>query len=166
MSSKDTRREAYQNLAFCAFVYAVAFVLYFGAKDLPPPRFEPLGSAALPNAIAVILTVLASFILVPALLTLHRARKAEADSNEGVGLLGEYAVWRGLAIFAVLVTYVAALDFFRSGFVITTTIVVTVISGIFVGLRPKSLILHAIGGFCLAMILMLVFTKILYVDLT
>ena len=51
----DRLRSIIADLLLAIFAFLAAVILLIGASDLPPPRFEPLGSAALPRILAVII---------------------------------------------------------------------------------------------------------------
>ncbi|HMB48093.1 MAG TPA: tripartite tricarboxylate transporter TctB family protein [Afifellaceae bacterium] len=55
---------ARQDICLVAIVILIGGVLYYGALDIPPPRFDPLGSAAVPKTIAVSLAVLAVLLFI------------------------------------------------------------------------------------------------------
>ena len=52
-------REIVVDLALAAFALAGAGLLYYGSSGLPPPRFEPMGSAAVPRILASLLVLFA-----------------------------------------------------------------------------------------------------------
>ena len=58
------------DIALAAAVSAFAGLLWWQSLAIPPPFFDPLGSAAVPRAIALILAVLSVLVLARALLAL------------------------------------------------------------------------------------------------
>lgn len=143
------------DLALAAFVICGAVLLFIGAADLPPPRFEPLGSAAVPRILGVVLIGLALIVAVRAV---WRARDTpdETEPNDA-------SPARGAIVFAALIAYVAALDFGRVPFVPATTLFVMV-SGMAmhrVGWRPA--LVFAALGLVLAAALSWVFATFLYI---
>ena len=58
------------DIALAAAVSAFAGLLWWQSLAIPPPFFDPLGSAAVPRAIALILAVLSILVLARALLAL------------------------------------------------------------------------------------------------
>lgn len=55
---------AKRDLYLIAILFLIGGVLYLGALDIPPPRFDPLGSAAVPKTIAICLIVLAVLLAI------------------------------------------------------------------------------------------------------
>ena len=101
---RDATRQTIADIILAVLVAAGAALLFIGAAELPPPRFEPLGSAALPRILGTLLIFFAVILVIRALLRL-RAGQASAAAPSGADPR------RGALVFVALVLYVAALDF-------------------------------------------------------
>lgn len=149
------------DLALASLVIAGAAVLFVGAADLPPPRFEPLGSAAMPRILGTIMIVLAALVAVRALSRLRAPAIAEAAPDTPGDRA--YDPWRGAVVLVALIAYVAALDFGRIPFVYATTAFVAV-AGLAMGrASPKSALIYAALGLVVALVLSYVFETYLYI---
>lgn len=94
------RRLDAADLLMIGFVVAVCAILLIGANFIPPPMFDPVGSAALPRAVAVALLLLVGIFLVTRL----RGRPGESRSG-----LSDIAMGRGAVITLLLVVAYGAL---------------------------------------------------------
>jgi putative tricarboxylic transport membrane protein len=149
------------DLALAAFVIAGAVILFVGAADLPPPRFEPLGSAAMPRILGAIMVALALTVAARAVLRLRGATPPEAPPLPGDAR--ESDPWRGAVVLVALIAYVAALDFGRVPFVYATTAFVTV-AGLAMGrVGLRSAAFFAALGLGVALTLGYVFETYLYI---
>ena len=133
-------------------------ILFIGAADLPPPRFEPMGSAAMPKILATIMILLALVIGARAVSKLG----ITPDHTRAEPLA---PVWRSAFVFAALVIYVAALDFGRVPFVVATTGFVAA-AGLIIGkFSPKAAALFAGLGLCVSTLIYFVFTHFLFIQI-
>ena len=98
-----TRQAALGDLALCGAVAIGAALLLIGAADLPPPRFDPLGSAALPRGLAVIMLLFAAWIAFGAIRALTAGVPAPPKDTGPA----EVKPLRGVIVFAALVAFVA-----------------------------------------------------------
>ena len=146
------------DLVLAALVVAGAAVLFVGAADLPPPRFEPLGSAALPRILATILIVLAVLVAIRAVLRLRAAAPAPAAESEARPVLGAL-------VFAVLIAYVAALDFGRAPFVPATGVFLGAVGLILSRGSLRAGGVYAVLGVALGAALSFVFSRFLYISI-
>lgn len=152
------RREAFADLVFAGLVIGAAMILFIGAADLPPPRFEPMGSAAVPKILGMIMVLLALAIGGRAILKL-RVLPADAPIEQMVPF------WRGGAVFVSLVLYVAALDFGRVPFVLATTIFITAAGMIMGKINLRSAGFFAGLGICVSTLIYFVFTHFLFIQI-
>lgn len=124
----EAKRRSIADLVLSVLVTAGAVLLFIGAADLPPPRFEPLGSAAAPRILGLLLLVFAASLAMRAVLRLKRGwtveptEKSDADPR------------KGFLVLVALVVYVFALDVLRAPFVPATTVFVTIV-GLSIGAR-------------------------------
>jgi putative tricarboxylic transport membrane protein len=154
----DATRRNIADLALAALVAAGAGLLFIGAAELPPPRFEPLGSAALPRILGALLILFALILSARALLRLRRGGGAEEAPSRAEPR-------RGALVFAALVVYVAALDFVRLPFVPATTLFVTA-TGLAIGARTwRNLAVFAGLGLALSLGISTILTRFLYITI-
>lgn len=167
-------------LAVCAI--AGAALLFWGASELPPPRFEPLGSAALPRILGAAIGVMALIIAVSAIFRLRSRSEAasgirtsastenvsvnveDLDNEEAPANLVERPI-QGTLVLVALVLYVASLDMLRVPFLAATTLFMIAIGLILNGLRVRSVVAFGILGFLLGFGIRFVFTRYLFIDL-
>lgn len=155
------------DLLFGLAVLALAAVVWWGAASLPPPRYEPLGSAALPRGLAVAMAGLALVVIVRAVLrrpavtgqavVSERAAASDAGFRRRPG--------RAAGAFALLVAYVLVLDLGLASFVPASCVAFILIGGVLTGFEWRRL--PWLAGFVILLViaLQLVFTRIFYIDL-
>lgn len=156
MTSKKSR--AIGDLLLLAAIGVGVVVLFVGASTLPPPRFEPLGSAAMPRilgAILVLLSLPVAYAAIRDLLTPDASGKKSALKLP----------FAGVFVFAALVIYVAALDFGKMSFIPTTTVFVAAAGMAIDKISLRILAIYGGLGLVLASALSYVFTNFLYVQL-
>lgn len=156
-ASATLKVRAIGDLALAACVIAGASILFIGASSLPPPRFEPLGSAAMPRILGSILIAFALMIALRAVLTLAKP-DGQSISEAGVQL-----PYRGIIIFALLVTYIAALDFVRVPFAVATTLFVMCAGMTMHRVSLRSALVHGALGLFLSLFLDYIFSTYLFV---
>lgn len=155
-----TRKAAFGDLALCAAVAVGAAALLIGAAKLPPPRFDPLGSAALPRALAAIMLFFAAWIAVSAVLALlRRGRPVEQAPTTGT----EVNPWRGVFVFAALIAFIAALDVFRVHLIPAATVFMAVIGLVVSGPTWRTALIYGLFGLGLSSVLTWVMSNFLYV---
>ncbi len=173
---------AWVDLALVLAVLAGAGLLFVGASTLPPPRFEPMGSAALPRILGGLLVFFAMIIAIKAIWQLRgsadsnvvsdktddtasstsSANSAIKSDSEESALTGQL---RGICVFACLILYIVALDILQWPFIPVTAAFVTVVGTALSPQRLQALWKFALFGLVLAAGLYLVMTRFLYVDL-
>jgi len=141
------------DLYLCSFTAIIALALYIGASLLPPPFFDPLGSAAVPKAVAVILAVLASLVLWPAW-----KNHTVANTGRGSGLI------KGALIVLLAFVYTWLLDQRLTPFWIATLIFVP-LAGATISSSRSVLVVNLLIGAVLGIGGQLVFTRFFYIDL-
>ena len=170
---------AWVDLALVLAVLAGAGLLFLGASTLPPPRFEPMGSAALPRILGGLLVLFALIIAIKAVWQLRdsasstdtdsstvdapadKAAASEPQSAEAA-LSGQL---RGVVVFSSLILYIAALDVLQWPFIPVTAAFVSIVGTTLSQQRLQALWKFAMFGLLLAAGLYLVMTRFLYVDL-
>lgn len=152
------------DLALAAAVLAAAALLFVGASSLPPPRFEPMGSAALPRILGGLLAVFAVIVGARAALRLLRSGEAPVTTDTPSDASNSSPV-RTLVVLVALIAYVTALDVLAWPFVPVTAAFVLVLGATLASRRPRTLAIFAVYGTVLAFALHALFTRFLYVDL-
>lgn len=153
----NIKARALGDLALAACVIAGAGILFVGASSLPPPRFEPLGSAAMPRILGTILIILALTVALRAAFTLVR------NGSENPREAALQLPYRGIIVFVLLVAYIAALDFARVPFAIATTLFVMCAGMTMHQVSLRSALVHGALGLVLSLSLDYVFSTYLYV---
>ncbi|ASJ72011.1 tripartite tricarboxylate transporter TctB family protein [Granulosicoccus antarcticus] len=168
---------AWVDLALVLAVLTGAGLLFVGASTLPPPRFEPMGSAALPRILGGLLIFFALIIAVKAIRQLrYTSQNNDCDSSatdtppgKPSGVDAEESPFsgqlRGLCIFATLITYVFALDILQWPFIPVTAAFVTIVGTVLSHQRRQASWKFALFGLLLGAALYMVMTRFLYVDL-
>ena len=146
------------DLQFAAFTVAVAVVLLVGASVLPPPLFDPLGSAAVPQALAVILLALSASVVWSAWKA-RRARMGARTTSDWGGLL------RGAAIVGLTALYAALLEARFVPFWLATALFVPLGAFILAGREPRVLGVSLVLALVLGVGGQFVFTRFFYIDL-
>lgn len=165
LRSSDGRRD----IALAVAILAFSALVYWQALDLPPPRYEPMGSAALPKALSVIMAVLALLLMARALWP-RSAKEVEvaapieksADPTPGI----TRRPWLAGFTFAATAAYVAVLDLKLLGYPLATALYLAASCLMLTrGDRRqwRWIVPFAIG---LSLVCYLVFTRIFYIDLS
>ena len=155
----EAKRRAFADLVLSLLVVAGAVVLFIGAAELPPPRFEPLGSAAAPRILGALLLMFASVLAIRAVLRLKNgwiappAQTSDADPR------------KGFLVLVALVVYVFALDILRAPFVPATTVFVMVV-GLSIGTRTlQNVGIFAVLGLVLSFSISTILSRFLYITI-
>ena len=154
------------DIVLALAVIALAVVLYIGTLSLPPAKWEPLGSAAVPRGLCVIMSCLAAVVLARAVLVLRKgAPKARASAPANADESFERRPWTAVAMLVLVVLYVAAMNLRVLGFVEATVAFLVALCLVFTRAQRRQI--PWIVGFALVIALgnYMVFTHFLYVDL-
>lgn len=157
----DEERPPLVDVVLALAVLAFAGTVWWGTADLPPPRYEPIGSAALPRALAAIMAVLGLVVLGRAL----RRPKQDAAPSDGAEPAFRPRPLLAIAVFAVLVLYVLVMDRGLLGFIPASIAAFLLIGGMLTGFAVRRL--PWLTGFVIAIVVVidLVFTRFFYIDL-
>lgn len=140
---------------------AFAILLFIGAADLPPPRFEPLGSAAAPRILAGILVLLGSLVIWRAMAN----RRLPHPSGDDMTAPPAHPL-RGLWTLLALVAYVAALDVLRAPFAVATALFLAAIALILTGGNRRAGVVYGGVGLVLGQTLATIFARFLYITIS
>lgn len=166
---------AWTDLVLALAVLAGAALLLIGAAELPPPRFEPMGSAALPRILAGFLICFAVIIAAKAAFGLWHERAFSSTSDTGdsdsdnarrsLDHAARSGLHRGLGVFASLLLYILALDVLQWPFIPVTIAFVMTIGTLLSPQRRQAAWQFLLYGTLLSGAVYLVMTRFLFVDL-
>ena len=152
--SKSPVADTMLAVATCLF----AGVVWWQATKIPPPFFDPLGSAAVPNAIALILLVLALIMLL---------RAALAWPWLATGETAEYRPRPDLAVGIVVlcVAYVAAMHLRLVGFENATIAFLVAAAALLGRLERRTMVLGVGVALLMGFGTTWLLTRFFYIDL-
>ena len=135
-------------------------IVYYFSLELPDPVYEPLGSAALPKGLAVIMSLLSLIILVRAIPKI-KTYKATTNTGDNVTSRPKLAI----LIFIITLIFIGILDFGVLGFLPAGIIYLSTI-GYFMTHRDLKRFPWIIAfSVVLTVFSYYVFTKFFYIDL-
>jgi putative tricarboxylic transport membrane protein len=138
------------------FSLVLAGLFIAQARGLPPPFFEPIGSAAVPRGTAWIVVVLAVVMMTRALLSRETGPAPFHSPRE---------IRRTLAFSGLILLYVAALGLTRIGYALATVAFLTIAVPLLAGFSRQWLLRSLALGIPLGFGLQYLFTHILVTDL-
>ncbi|NQV98553.1 MAG: tripartite tricarboxylate transporter TctB family protein [Rhodospirillales bacterium] len=135
-------------------------LIYLGSQDLPPPRYEPMGSAAVPQGLAVLMALLSVLLIFRAL---PHLKTFQASANQITDVTPRPVL--AIIVFALTLIFIALLDFGILSFIPAGILYMTAI-GYFLTHRN----LKRMPRFFVFSVLMVVsnyylFTRVFYIDL-
>lgn len=141
-----------RNLAIAALGLVVGAILWVGAKSIAPPLFDPVGSAALPRACAVVLVGLGLGTLVQGWLS------GRPDPEPGTPIRPATLGTAGL-----MAAYLLAMQF-GAGFLVSTILFVALCVPL-VGGAPRLILLGGAIALALGFGSLWLFTSVFFIDL-
>lgn len=157
--SPDRRLPIAEIVAATGLVLVGVAVL-LASLSLPPPRFDPLGSAFVPRAIAASVVVLALCVLAGAFLRLRRAAPATAEAP-----IHRRRPDLALFTFGAAVAYVAALSSRLVDYGLATAIFILVVALSLTGLSRRAVVVAGLIALVLGFGGDALFTRVFYIDL-
>lgn len=159
------RRNTKESLVFAVIGIAVAVVFYRASLDLPEPIFEPVGSAFVPQIMAIAAVLCAVAEIAKYLI----ARRKETQSNN-VSSSTDETQWLKAVSKIVFVVFFAALVVVLSSRLVAFSIIAAALffaTAVATGLprQTKPLLVAGIVGVIFGVILELVFTRVLFIDI-
>ena len=144
------------DIILAVSLYLFSILMFIGIADIPPPFFDPLGSAAVPKGCAVLVAVFATIILIKALRTKVREKDGLPPEFEKKPLLG-------LGIVLCCVGYVALLTFIPFNW---ATSIYVIGSGLLLGgVGRKNIVLSVLMALILGFGGQYLFVKVFFIDL-
>ncbi len=167
MASQTTRPIADMVLSVTVVIAAVA--IYVESLGLPPAHWEPLGSAALPQALCICMSFFALIIFIRAFIAL-RAQRAAAGSAEAVANNNseqefQRRPWTAAGMFGLFAAYVAVMHAGLLGFVEATFLFLVSVCLLFTKGNRRHIPWIIVFALVIAIGNYLIFTKFLYIDL-
>lgn len=146
------------DLGLAAGVLLFAGLIWVEASKVPPPFFDPLGSAAVPQGIAIVLAVLAGIAALRAALGLQgRAARRAPDYRPRPDV--------AFGILALAILYVGVMQFRLVGFEVATIGFLALASALLGRMDRRTLV----AGLAIALVLGIggtwLFTSFFYIDL-
>jgi putative tricarboxylic transport membrane protein len=146
------------DVALAIAVAAFAGLLWWEALKIPPPFFDPLGSAAVPKAIAVALAALAIIILVRALLALPwPARQPPRDYRPRPDIAA--------GIVVLVFAYVGVMQLRLLGFELATILFLIAAAALLGRMNRMTLALGVVCALVIGIGATWLFTGFFYIDL-
>lgn len=146
------------DVALSLSVGGFAALLLWEADKIPPPFFDPLGSAAVPEGVAIILALLAAVILLRALAALPWPKRTAAAPYRPRPDIA-------LGISVVAIAYVAAMEFELVGFRTATIAFVILASALLSRFQPRVMLISAGVAVVVGVGGAYVFTKVFFIAL-
>lgn len=149
------------ELGVATFFIVACLLILWETRTIPPGTFEPLGSAPVPQATAVLIIVLS---LTVGLKALRRLRGRPASPSETATDLGDRPL-NAVAVAALTVLYVALLDARAFDFAPLTALFLFLTIGFLIRLQPRGLVVAAAVAAIVGWGAQYVFTRVFVVDL-
>ncbi|WP_372624134.1 tripartite tricarboxylate transporter TctB family protein [Falsiroseomonas sp.] len=144
------------GLAGCVLLFAA--VIWMEAAKVPPPFFDPLGSAAVPEGIAIVLVVLAAIVALRAVLGMP-----ERAGKGAIGFRARPDI--AIGIFLLAVAYVGVMQLGLLGFELATIAFLAAASALLGRFERRAMLF----GLAIALVLGVggtwLFTGFFYIDL-
>jgi putative tricarboxylic transport membrane protein len=144
------------GLAACVLLFAI--VIWLEAEKVPPPFFDPLGSAVVPQGIAIALAALAAIIALRAVLGL-----AERVGGQGAGFRARPDIAIGILVLATL--YVGVMQLRVVGFELATIAFLAAASALLGRFERRAMLLGLLIALVLGVGGTWLFTGFFYIDL-
>jgi len=153
-------------------IIVFSIVIYINTLDLPPPKYEPMGAAALPRILAGLLIIFSIFIFIKAIIR----KKPAAVPTEKTTELGDVSTFqetdtslgsymKAAIVFVLTCVYVFVMSTKLSGFMLATMIYIFVAGSI---MKPGNLVSKvkmAAFAIVFALATFYIFTGLFYIDL-
>jgi putative tricarboxylic transport membrane protein len=152
------------DLILAIGVWVLAGAAYAGAAVLPPPLFDPLGSAAVPKVVSVVLAVLAAAIVARRLLLL-RAAPATRQEDGGTDTTAPLRPDVAAGSIAIMLGYAGVMAYGLLGFREATVLFVVLLGGAMSRFRRSTMMVLVPLALVLAIGCAWLFSTALYIDL-
>lgn len=138
-----TRAVALAEIIFGLLVVAVAVALLIDATRLPPPRFDVLGSAAVPRTLCLLIIAMTVPVILRAAMWLYRGEIPEPDPAQAETMPPRRP---DLAIltFVLVCGFVAILQNGLLNYGLATALFLILLGGLLAGGRAKTMVVATI----------------------
>ena len=148
------------EIALSTTLILLSVIVYYFSLDLPEPEYEPLGSAALPQALAVIMSLLSLIVIIKAIPRL-KTYNSDDEANPEIVARPKLAI----IIFLITMIFIGVLDFGVMGFLPAGIIYLSIV-GYLMTHRNLRRLPWVIGfSIILTVSSFYIFTKLFYIDL-
>lgn len=154
-------RQSRIEIAVAAALIILSGVTWLSVSELPPPFFDPIGSAAFPKAMAVIIAALSLVVIAKAVLASRSAPAAEAEPSPEA----RQSHLLGAAMYALVILYAAAMQWKLLGFATATALFIVAAGAVLGRFRLKETIVSAVLALLLGFGGDYLFTHVFYIDL-
>jgi putative tricarboxylic transport membrane protein len=159
-----------EDLALAVAIWVLAGTVYWSASQLPPPIFDPVGSAAIPKLVSITLAIIAAVILLQRIAIGRRNQEATAVSSSIARdmPLGTAAPLRGgiaLACILIMLGYTAIMTYGLLGFRDSTIPFIILLGGTLSRFRRSTMLILVPSAFMIGFGFDWLFSEILYIDL-
>lgn len=159
-------KSAVFNIVLGLGCLAYAVFLYFGALHVPPPIFDPLGSAAVPKIAAFLIALLSVVILMTGLRQRSTSRtelSVGTEDDEDAPVTPRYDL--GICLLGFCAAYVAGMEFGVLGYPVATAIFLFASGLLLGGLNARNVLLSLIISLVVGFGSDLVFSEFFYIQL-
>ena len=148
------------EIALSISLIIFSIIVYYFSLELPEPEYEPLGSAALPQGLAVIMSLLSLIVIIRAIPKI-KTYKPTTNTDEIVTSRPKLAI----LIFIITLIFIGILDFGILGFLPAGIIYLSTIGYLMTHRDLKSFPWIVAFAVILTVFSYYVFTKFFYIDL-
>jgi putative tricarboxylic transport membrane protein len=161
LADPDGRADVFLAVA----VWALAATAFYGAVLLPPPLFDPLGSAAVPKLVSVILAILAAGVVARRWMILRAAQEEAGEPSDEGGATAPLRPGIAVASIVIILVYIGVMAFGLLGFREATVPFVILLGGAMSRFRRSTMIILVPLSLVIAIGLAWLFSGALYIDL-
>ena len=148
------------EIALSISLIIFSIIVYYFSLELPEPEYEPLGSAALPQGLAVIMSLLSLIVIVRAIPKI-KTYKPLTNTDDNVTSRPKLAI----LVFIITLIFIGILDFGILGFLPAGIIYLSTIGYLMTHRDLKSFPWIVAFAVILTVFSYYVFTKFFYIDL-
>lgn len=146
------------DLSICGVLVGLSVFVIWGTKDIPPPFFDPVGSAAFPKYAAYIIIALALAIGARAIFSIKTTHKETEKPYKEEPLLALYVV-------VIPSLYVLTMTLGWLSFRAATILFIILLSALLSKFDKRSMIVSAIVALVFGIGGQYLFTEVFYIDL-
>lgn len=169
------RFDAIAEIAIYCLLQVIAAAVFWASLSLPASLREPLGSASIPQGVAVIVAILSLILMVKAVVELRSDRAPEAmaasshaedaapPAEDGAGYRRRYDLALAMFVMAIAFTVVLEQRWIRAEILAPTFLCAAIL--ILNRFRPRSILPALVVGVGVGLAATYVFKNFFYIDL-